>query len=322
MARARRLLGLLALVSGAALVLTTALAALGLVPLWRPTAPRPPATDLSAIVTPAAPPPRVERPAARVPVAPALTEPIVLPPSPPAAEGAALPDPGDTSDAAAGPGGSPGDEWAAALAFVTGNELLPLELTASPAPTAAPAPIRSPVPTVPPAPTVTRPPTLTPIPIALPVLPSPTPPPPGLPVRLVIPSIQVDTPVVELNAQPDDAGVLQWETVPFVAGHYRLTGPVGAPTNVVLSGHVVTRGLGNVFRDLYRLRPGDPIVVYTDRGHFTYRVSRLRVVKPEAVDVLAPSTEPRLTLITCAGEFDFRTRTFSERLVVVSDLVS
>ncbi len=62
--------------------------------------------------------------------------------------------------------------------------------------------------------------------------------------------------------------------------------------------------------------------MYTDRGHFTYRVSRLRVVKPEAVDVLAPSTEPRLTLITCAGEFDFRTRTFSERLVVVSDLAS
>jgi sortase A len=149
----------------------------------------------------------------------------------------------------------------------------------------------------------------------------PPPPAPGLPLRLAIPSIKVDTPVVPLDMREDERGNLEWETVPFVAGHYGVTGLVGADANVVLSGHVATQGLGNVFRDLYRLRPKEPIVVYTAEGEFTYRVEKLRLVRPEDVDVLAPSAEPQLTLLTCAGDFDFRTRSFNQRLVVVARLV-
>ena len=77
-----------------------------------------------------------------------------------------------------------------------------------------------------------------------------------------------------------------------------------------------------MFRDLYRLQPGEPIVVYTDAGQFRYRVVELRLVAPADADALAPTTEPRLTLITCAGAFDFRTRTFSERLLVIGELVT
>jgi sortase A len=101
-----------------------------------------------------------------------------------------------------------------------------------------------------------------------------------------------------------------------------MTGLAGARTNVVLSGHVVTRDMGNVFRDLHLLRPGDPVVVYTEQGQFTYRVSELRLVDPADTSVLAPSSTPQLSLITCAGEFDFRTRTFNQRLVVVGELVT
>jgi sortase (surface protein transpeptidase) len=48
----------------------------------------------------------------------------------------------------------------------------------------------------------------------------------------------------------------------------------------------------------------------------------LRLVTPGDVDALAPTTEARLTLITCAGTFDFRTRTFSERLLVIGELIT
>jgi sortase A len=166
-----------------------------------------------------------------------------------------------------------------------------------------------------------------PLPLALAApAPGPTPvkplPPPGQPVHLAIPSIGVATPVVELGVTVDAAGGLQWETAPFVAGHYLVTGLVGARSNVVISGHVLTRDMGNVFRDLYKVRRGAPVVVRTDKGEFTYRVADIRLVKPWEIDVLAPSAEPRLTLVTCAGQFDLRTRTFSERLVVVGDLVT
>jgi sortase A len=91
---------------------------------------------------------------------------------------------------------------------------------------------------------------------------------------------------------------------------------------VVLSGHVVTADRGNVFRDLYQVRPGEPVVVYTDQGQFTYRIVDVRLVKPSDVSVLAPTAEPRLTLVTCAGQFDYRTHTFSDRLIVTGQLVT
>jgi len=165
------------------------------------------------------------------------------------------------------------------------------------------------------------PPALTATPIVLPT-PVPPLPPPGRPVQLVIPSIHVDTPVVELHTTTSPDGTVEWETVPFVAGHYATTGLAGAPTNVVLSGHVATTDRGNVFRDLHHVRPGEPLVVYTDQGSFTYRVVDVRLVKPDEVGALAPTTEPRLTLITCAGQFDFRTHSFSDRLLVVGQLVT
>ena len=145
---------------------------------------------------------------------------------------------------------------------------------------------------------------------------------PGPPVHLIIPSIGLDTPVVELRTTYGSNGGVEWETVPFVAGHYGTTGLAGARTNMVLSGHVVTTDRGNVFRDLYQVRPGEPLVVYTDRGQFTYRIVDVRLVKPSDVGVLAPSAEPRLTLVTCAGQFDYRTHTFSERLIVTGQLVT
>jgi sortase A len=138
----------------------------------------------------------------------------------------------------------------------------------------------------------------------------------------VIPSIGLDTRVVQLDMRPDAAGNLEWDTVPFVAGHYGATGLVGATANVVLSGHVATQGLGNVFRDLHRLRPGQPIVVHTADGEFTYRVEKLQLVKAENIDVIGPTDEPQLTLVTCAGEYDFRARAFTHRLVVVGRLVT
>ena len=144
---------------------------------------------------------------------------------------------------------------------------------------------------------------------------------PGLPLRLVLPSIKVDTEVKVGGLVEGKDGELEWETLPFVATTYPVLGLVGAPGNAVVSGHVVTLREGNVFRDLYRVELGEQIEVYTADSHFTYRVEEIKLVLPEAVEVLAPSEEARLTIITCGGTFDARSRTFSDRLVVVGRLV-
>jgi sortase A len=107
-----------------------------------------------------------------------------------------------------------------------------------------------------------------------------------------------------------------------VATHYPMLGPVGSQGNAVISGHVVTLREGNVFRDLYQVELGQPIEVFTEDSRFTYVVEEIKLVPPTAVEVMAPSEDARLTVITCGGTFDPRTRTFSDRLIVVGKLAS
>jgi LPXTG-site transpeptidase (sortase) family protein len=298
----RRALGVALMGAGTALIVATALAAQGVLPVGRPSVPAPPEAVLAVGRGPGAAAPGGQASAPpREPPAPLAAAASTVPPSPPPP--------------------------APLLGPIAGGDDAEDPALASAEPTARSSPTPRPTATLPPSPTLW--PSLTPWPSSTPwpsptPRPTPVPPPPapGLPLRLAIPSIQVNTAVVELDTRVDDAGNLEWDTVPFVAGYYGLTGLVGANANVVVSGHVTTQGMGNVFRDLYQLLPGEPIVVHTAEGEFTYQVEALRLVKPTEVDVLTPTAEPHLTLVTCAGEYDFRTRSFSQRLVVVGRLVT
>jgi LPXTG-site transpeptidase (sortase) family protein len=145
---------------------------------------------------------------------------------------------------------------------------------------------------------------------------------PGAPVRLLLPSIKVDTEVKPGGLIDGPNGEPEWETLPFVATSYPMLAPVGGPGNAVISGHVVTLREGNVFRDLYQVELGEPIEVFTADSHFTYVVEEIKLVAPTAVEVMAPSEDARLTVITCGGTFDPRTRTFSDRLIVIGKLVN
>ena len=144
---------------------------------------------------------------------------------------------------------------------------------------------------------------------------------PGLPVRLRLESVDIDTEVREGGVVRGKNGEWEWETLPFVATSYPFLGPVGLTGNPVISGHVVTLNEGNVFRDLYKVKLGESIEVFTDRARFEYLVDEIKLVPPTAVEVLLPTGDARLTVITCGGTFDPRTRTFSERLIVVGKLV-
>lgn len=187
--------------------------------------------------------------------------------------------------------------------------------------------------------TPTAPPTTTPPPATAEPRPTPTPgvvkgdpsdvgdrreaalaPRPGAPLRLEIPSIEVETDVKVGGVVVDRNGELEWETLPFVAVTYPQLGPVGGPGNPVIAGHVVTLYEGNVFRNLYQVKLGDEVQVFTADSRFTYRVDEVKLVEPSDVSVMQPTEDSRLTLITCGGTFNPRTRTFSDRLIVIGHL--
>ena len=82
-----------------------------------------------------------------------------------------------------------------------------------------------------------------------------------LPSRLVVPSIKLDTPVVELgwSTKKDAAGAVfsEWDVADYAAGWHKNSSLPEEPGNIVLSGHNNIRGA--VFRELDQLKRGDEL---------------------------------------------------------------
>lgn len=107
-------------------------------------------------------------------------------------------------------------------------------------------------------------------------------------VRIQIPSINVDAPVVQGDG---------WEQLKKGVGQYIGSPAPGHDGNVVLSAH--NDVYGEIFRYLDRLVPGDQIIVYTQQRQFVYVVDRTVLVEPTAVEVMSPTSSPTVTLISC-----------------------
>lgn len=78
------------------------------------------------------------------------------------------------------------------------------------------------------------------------------------------------------------------------AGHIPGTALPGEPGNVGIAAHRDT-----FFRKLREIRSADTITLTTLAGSYRYAVESSDVVAPTDVQVLAPSREPSLTLVTC-----------------------
>jgi len=103
--------------------------------------------------------------------------------------------------------------------------------------------------------------------------------------RIEIPSVGVSAIVEEGES---DA------TLSESVGHLAGTSLPGHPGNVALAAHRDT-----YFRDLADIHTGDEIYFTTATAIYKYRVSGTNIVDPSDVSVLAPTTDSRLTLITC-----------------------
>lgn len=77
-------------------------------------------------------------------------------------------------------------------------------------------------------------------------------------------------------------------------GHLPETALPGETGNVVLAGH-----RDSFFRPLRNIQSGDVITLKTLDGDFQYQVESTVVVPPTDLQVLQPSTDRTLTLITC-----------------------
>lgn len=103
---------------------------------------------------------------------------------------------------------------------------------------------------------------------------------------------RISVPRLDLTAIVDEG--VDEETLALAVGHVPGTALPGPDGNVAVAGHRDT-----FFRPLKDLRPNDEIDFTTNRGEFRYRVTSMQIVTPDDVDVLKPTAQPELTLITC-----------------------
>jgi sortase A len=87
----------------------------------------------------------------------------------------------------------------------------------------------------------------------------------------------------------------------------------GERGNMVLSAH--NDIYGEIFRRLGELELGDEVVIYAGEQPYRYAVTAKQIVEPTEVGVLASTTKPVATLITC---YPYMVDT--HRVVVVAEL--
>ncbi len=107
-------------------------------------------------------------------------------------------------------------------------------------------------------------------------------------IRIQIPALNVDAPIVQGDG---------WEQLKKGVGQYVGSADPGRDGNVVLSAH--NDVYGELFRYLDRLAPGDQIIISTRQRQYVYIVDRTVLVEPTAVEVMASTGSPTVTLISC-----------------------
>jgi sortase (surface protein transpeptidase) len=139
-----------------------------------------------------------------------------------------------------------------------------------------------------------------------------------LPRRLRIPSIGVDALMEYVGIAADGA-----MDVPRDANHvawYKLGPRPGAVGNAVIAGHVDWGGKTAVFWQLGQVKPGDMLeVTGVDDRKYEFIVQWQKwydASNAPVQEVFGQAGVPELTLISCGGEFDRKSRQYLSRIVI------
>jgi len=107
-------------------------------------------------------------------------------------------------------------------------------------------------------------------------------------IRIQIPAINIDAPIVQGDG---------WEQLKKGVGQNVSSVNPGQNGNVILSAH--NDVYGELFRFLDKLQPGDQVILYTQQRQYIYVVDRTALVEPTAVEVMASTGSPTVTMISC-----------------------
>lgn len=129
------------------------------------------------------------------------------------------------------------------------------------------------------------------------------------PDRLVIKSINLDSPILPVGWHQVQQGGVQysvWDVADDAVSWHKTSAYPGHNSNIVLSGHNNIKG--EIFRYLIDVQVGDRLLLYASGYAYHYRVTEKHLLKErgEPLEVrrenakwIAPTEEEQLTLVTC-----------------------
>ncbi len=143
------------------------------------------------------------------------------------------------------------------------------------------------------------------------------------PVHLHVPSIGVDTDLMDLGLQQD--GTLEVPPDGEIAGWYTQAPTPGEIGPAVIAAHVDWNGKPGVFYKLDELAPGDEVSVERQDGttaiFLVTKVEQYPKREFPSDAVYGNIDHAGLRLITCGGDFDERARSYEDNIVAYAHLV-
>jgi len=142
------------------------------------------------------------------------------------------------------------------------------------------------------------------------------------PVRLKIPTIEIDTIIEHVGLTSDGAmGVPKNNNN---VAWYNLGPLPGTEGSAVIAGHLDGKnGQKAVFYNLKKLKKGDQIFIEdSQKKIITFVVKEIRIYDSEtfAPEIFTSSQGKHLNLITCSGNWNKYQKKYTQRLVVFTDL--
>jgi len=144
------------------------------------------------------------------------------------------------------------------------------------------------------------------------------------PVRIVIPAIGVDAPVMQLGLNADRTIQVPPLGDHNLAGWYKYGSSPGQPGPAVIVGHIDSYQGASVFYRLRYLVKGDQVRITLANGQVvTFAVDGLQQVSKTAFptqSVYGFTKDPELRLVTCGGDFNPATGSYLSDIIVYAHL--
>jgi LPXTG-site transpeptidase (sortase) family protein len=145
-----------------------------------------------------------------------------------------------------------------------------------------------------------------------------------LPKTLSIPSLDIETNIKHVGvtasgnmATPGNFSDVAW---------YKFGAAPGFAGSAVIAGHLDNAlAINGIFKNLNKLEAGDDVYIVSNGGtKYHFKVMDVKTYpynQAPTEEIFNASDAARLNLVTCAGEWDKKLKTYTERLVVYTTLV-